>query len=223
MLYLLNQDFPSFYKLQEQPTGFYAGGRPRFGPPDPEAVKRGAAAYAESCAMCHGADRAGTPAAPSLLAAGGQIVIAAVRRIVTYGSGRMPPLPHVTEAQIVDILAFMGGGAARAAGPSDVPADAAMPAGPVAESGGAPRGDPPEQPVAAPENYPAGVAAPATRYYTDYGLGHPYLMGPPWSQIVAYDLNRGVIKWTKPLGHDRDVAAAGGKDTGLPRGTQRRG
>ncbi len=48
-------------------------------------------------------------------------------------------------------------------------------------------------------------------------------MGPPWSQIIAYDLNRGVIKWRKPLGQDLDVAKAGGKDTGVPRGSQRQG
>ena len=47
---------------------------------------------------------------------------------------------------------------------------------------------------------PQGVAAPAQRYFTDYGLGYPYLMAPPWSQIMAYDLNRGVIKWTQAAG-----------------------
>ena len=65
--------------------------------------------------------------------------------------------------------------------------------------------------------------APAQRYFTDYGLGYPYLLAPPWSTIMAYDLNRGVIKWRKPLGQDRDVAQAGGKDTGVPRGSQRQG
>jgi len=99
-----------------------------------------------------------------------------------------------------------------------------MPEGPVVASGGAPR----EMPTAAPtvtgmQAYPEGVAAPAQRYYTDYGLGHPYLMAPPWSTIIAYDLNRGVIKWKKPLGQDRDVTAAGGKNTGVPRGSQRQG
>jgi quinoprotein glucose dehydrogenase len=222
MLYVLNQDFPSFYKLMEQPGGFYAGGRPRYGAPDPEAVKRGAAAYAESCAMCHGPDRSGTPAGPSLLAAGAQIGMPQLRRVVTYGNGRMPALPHVTERQISDILAFMGGGGRPRGRPADA-TDTTLPAGPVVASGGAPRPDPAARPVESPQDYPAGVAAPATRYFTDYGLGYPYLLAPPWSQIVAYDLNRGVIKWTKPLGQDLDVAKAGGKDTGVPRGSQRMG
>ena len=77
----------------------------RIGPPDAATLERGKKAYEEACAMCHGADRAGTPAAPSLLSVGGQIGGPQFRRIVVYGNGRMPPLPHVTEEQIGDILA----------------------------------------------------------------------------------------------------------------------
>jgi quinoprotein glucose dehydrogenase len=54
--------------------------------------------------------------------------------------------------------------------------------------------------------------------FTDYGLGYPYLLAPPWSTIMAYDLNRGVIKWQRPLGQDRDVTNASGTGTGVPRG-----
>ncbi len=219
ILYLLNQDFPSFYKLQEIKEGTTPG--PRFGPPDPERIKRGEAAYKENCAMCHGEDRAGTPAAPSLLSAGSQIVASQFRRIITYGNGRMPPLPHVSDEQAGDILAFLGGGA-RPRRPADMPV-APLPAGPVVASGGIVR---PPLSGPAPEGmqgYPDGVSAPAKRYYTDYGLGYPYLLAPPWSQIMAYDLNTGVILWKKPLGQDLDVAKAGGKDTGVPRGSQRQG
>jgi quinoprotein glucose dehydrogenase len=218
ILYLLNQDFPSFYKLQPQMDRNVAGGRGRFAPPDPEAVKRGGSSYQQACAMCHGADRAGTPAAPSLLSAGTQISLSQLRRTILYGNGRMPAIPHIEENQIEDILAFLGGGAMRR--PADVPAT--MPEGPVVAAGGAPRGPvpPPPEPV---DKYPDGVAAPAARYFTDYGLGYPYLMGPPWSQIISYDLNRGVIKWIKPLGQDLDVSKAGGKNTGIPRGSQRQG
>jgi quinoprotein glucose dehydrogenase len=218
ILYLLNQDFPSFYKLQPQMDRNVAGGRGRFAPPDPESIKRGGGVYQQACAMCHGADRTGTPAGPSLLTAGTQISRAQLRRTILYGNGRMPAIPHVEENQIEDILAFLGGGAMRR--PADLPAT--MPEGPVVAAGGAPRG--PAPPPADPtDKYPEGVAAPAARYFTDYGLGYPYLMGPPWSQIIAYDLNRGVIKWSKPLGQDRDVTKAGGKNTGIPRGSQRQG
>jgi quinoprotein glucose dehydrogenase len=218
ILYLLNQDFPSFYKLQTQMSRNVAGGRGRYAPPDPEAVQRGAATYKQYCAICHGEDRAGTPAGPSLLAVGTQIGGPQFRRIIRFGNGRMPPIDHIEDEQIGDILAFLGGGATRRA--NDAPV--AMPVGPVIASGGAPRGPTPAMRDGM-ENYPEGLATPAQRYYTDYGLGYPYLMGPPWSQIMAYDLNRGVIKWSKPLGQDLDVTNAGGKNTGIPRGSQRQG
>jgi quinoprotein glucose dehydrogenase len=198
----------------------------RFGPPDPATLERGKAAYEEACAMCHGADRAGTPAAPSLLNVGGQINGPQFRRIVTYGNGRMPPLPHVSDQQIGDILAYLGG-AARPRFARDMPVPDKPPEGPVAAMGGITR--PPLPPAAADaqpraaDSYPEGLEVPARRYFTDYGLGHPYLLGPPWSQIIAYDLNRGVIKWRKPLGQDRDATQEGGKGDGLPRGSQRMG
>lgn len=220
MLYLLNQDFPSFYKLQE----ISGGNVPfRFGPPDAATLERGRKAYEEGCAMCHGADRAGTPAAPSLLTIGGQIGGPQFRRVITYGVGRMPPLPHVTDQQIGDILAFLGGGA-RGRRASDIPVPGELPVGPVVASGGITRPAPPAD--ATPrsfDQYPEGVPAPAQRYFTDYGLGYPYLLGPPWSQIIAYDLNRGVIKWRKPLGQDQDASREGGRNDGVPRGAQRQG
>ena len=71
--------------------------------------------------------------------------------------------------------------------------------------------------------YPEGVDAPKVRYYTGYGLGFPYIMNKRWSQITAYDLNTGTIKWQVPLGVDRMAAAAGATDTGVPQGGQRMG
>jgi quinoprotein glucose dehydrogenase len=220
VVYLLSQDFPSFYRLKERADRNVAGGPGRFAPPDPGEIERGKAVYLESCAACHGEDRAGTPAAPSLLEVGRQIEFTDLRRIVLYGNGRMPPLAHIEEDQIRDIHAYLGGGMARR--PDDAPA--AMPDGPVVASGGVPRPPArPRPPVDPMHPYPAGVAAPPQRYFTDYGLGHPYLLAPPWSTIMAYDLNRGAIKWKKPLGLDPDVATLGGKDAGVPRGAQRQG
>jgi len=224
MLYLLNQDFPSFYKLEVQDEQSMQAARARFGPPSPERIRRGQALYKESCAMCHGEDRGGTPAAPSLLTIGTQIGFPQLKRTVVYGNGRMPPIGHLADEQISDILAFLGGGARPRFRGSDASAELPMPAGPVVATGGAPRA--PVPPASGPvgmQDYPAGVEHPGQRYFTDYGLGYPYLLAPPWSTIVAYDLNRGVIKWRKPLGEDRDAVAAGGRNTGVPRGSQRQG
>ncbi|HET9864760.1 MAG TPA: PQQ-binding-like beta-propeller repeat protein, partial [Steroidobacteraceae bacterium] len=135
---------------------------------------------------------------------------------------------HLADEQISEILAFLGGGARPNFRGSAAAPTAELPPGPVVAQGGAPRAPEPPADAAAGapagmQDYPEGVTKPAQRYFTDYGLGYPYLLAPPWSTIVAYDLNKGVIKWTRPLGQDRDAAAAGGKDTGVPRGSQRQG
>jgi quinoprotein glucose dehydrogenase len=79
---------------------------------------------------------------------------------------------------------------------------------PTSENRYSPLGGPP---------YPKGVEAPPNRYYTDWGLypNQPYVIGPPWSAIVAYDLNKGTIKWRVPLGEDATAAAEGAKDAGV--------
>jgi quinoprotein glucose dehydrogenase len=224
VLYLLNQDFPSFYKLEVQDEDSMQAARARFGPPSPEKVARGQVLYKESCAMCHGEDRGGTPAGPSLLTIGSQIGFPQLKRTIVYGNGRMPPIGHISDQQISDILAFLGGGARPRFRGSDPATAPSLPSGPVVASGGAPREPvPPSSGPVGMQDYPEGIAVPTQRYFTDYGLGYPYLLAPPWSTIVAYDLNRGVIKWRKPLGQDRDVTRAGGKNSGVPRGSQRQG
>ena len=74
-----------------------------------------------------------------------------------------------------------------------------MARGPVVASGGAPGGLVARQgnarrytPLGGPD-YPPGSETPSVRYYTDWGLypNQPYVIGPPWSEVVAYDLNVG--------------------------------
>jgi quinoprotein glucose dehydrogenase len=40
------------------------------------------------------------------------------------------------------------------------------------------------------------------------------VIGPPWSELVAYDLNEGVIKWRTPIGSVPSLAAKGITNTG---------
>jgi quinoprotein glucose dehydrogenase len=129
---------------------------------------------------------------------------------------------------------FLGGSPTAPAAAFASPAELPVPEGPVVASGGAPGGTPaprpqPPRPRSArrwswtANAYPDGVDAPAVRYTTDYGLGFPYIMRPPWSYLAAYDLNRGVLKWKIPVGQDLHAAREGGKNTGVPRGAQRNG
>ena len=220
IVYLLNQDFPSFYKLETR--GSDKPARARAGDTTEAAVRRGEQAYAQHCLVCHGPDRAGTTAGPSLLGAAAQLIYPQLRRTVIYGVGRMPPVQHVDDDTIGDLLSFLTQNAGRA--PDGSPLPEVLPPGPVVASGGAPREpSPPRRFIPGGLPYPEGVEAPAVRYYTDYGLGHPYLMTPPWSTIMAYDLNKGVIKWRKPLGQDLHATQAGASGTGVPRGSQRNG
>jgi len=48
-------------------------------------------------------------------------------------------------------------------------------------------------------------------------------IGPPWSELVEYDLNEGSIKWRAPLGTVRALAEKGIKDTGNARRVHRNG
>ena len=58
-----------------------------------------------------------------------------------------------------------------------------------------------------------------TRFYGPFGNvfkannGLP-AFSPPWSSLVAYDLNTGKIKWRRPIGTTPGLAAKGIKDTG---------
>ncbi len=49
------------------------------------------------------------------------------------------------------------------------------------------------------------------------------MIGPPWSEIICYDLNTGTIRWRKPLGEDEEAVKEGGQNTGMLAGGERVG
>jgi quinoprotein glucose dehydrogenase len=232
LVYVMSQDFPSFYKLSTEPgggAGAPGGGRGAANAAaaagqrgaGPEA--RGRTAYETTCQSCHGGDHNGVAGAgaPTLVGLGTRMAFPDFRQVILAGRGRMPAFPQVDDATMTALFAYLGG-SAGAAGRGALVADKPPP-GPVVASGGAPGGLDLPSGGRGSSAYPAGVDAPSVRYYTGYGLGNPHIMTGPWSRLVAYDMNQGTMKWQVPLGVDRLAAKQGGADIGVPRGSQRMG
>src|SRR5262245_13080385 len=152
--------------------------------------QRGFALYMQHCLTCHGPDRTGA-ASPRALGT------ERFRTIVRKGQGQMPGFPESTlTSRNLDELALY----------LDNP------------SAGAPLPGRDRRPTPPP---PPGQ----TRYYGQFGnLMHANnglpVIGPPWSELVAYDLGEGTIKWRVPLGTVSSLAARGIKNTGSYRPTR---
>lgn len=229
IVYVRSIDWPSFYGKVEKRE-----------PPRPEPinsnalVEGGQALYLNNCQACHKADRSGG-IGPQLLDIRSRFDFAKFQQVVHAGKGEMPAFPHLDEGQVRSMYSFLiAGGVAAARNTRPVENKPKVVSGPVVASGGAPGGQKLREvvgPAAARQGpnefgllYPEGVNAPSARYFIPpgWGLGSPYLISPPWSSIVAYDLNKGTIKWKIPVGQDEEAAKLGGKNTGMLR-SQRHG
>ena len=220
MVYLLTQDWPSFVpRVAERKLPSSNG---RYG-----ASGTGKTIYSANCQQCHGATRQGAGEVPSLVDIDSRLNLDEFKQVLAVGKGDMPAFPSLSEPNKDAIYAFLLNpeGLTRPARTPEAPLKLG---GPVVASGGAPGGLalPPPSPnygggfAGAP--YPEGVSAP-TRLYSDYGLDYPYVVSPPWSSVVAYDLNTGTIKWKVPLGDDPELSLNGTFNTGIPQGGERRG
>jgi len=200
-VYVLGKDMPSILKLVPagESTAANSGGlipdRPRAGrgapaAPQVTAERRGRAVYEQNCQVCHGPELKGERG-PQIDNAVARLGADATQLVVTVGKGSMPPIASLSPALLDDLMAFLKK-------PDAAPLGSAAPLNALAAGGGG-RGEPP---------YPAGVTPPPSRYKTGYG-NEPYVITPPWSQITAYDLNTGKIKWQTPYG---DLPQAGPSD-----------
>jgi quinoprotein glucose dehydrogenase len=197
-VYVLGKDMPSIIKLVPagESMASNAGGlipdRPRSGRSGPlggpfTAERRGRTVYEQSCQVCHGPDLKGDRG-PQVDNAVSRLGADATRTVITKGKGGMPPIALPAPPLLDDLIAFL-------TKPESAPPGTAAPAVALAMA----RIEPP---------YPDEVAPPPSRYKTGYG-NEPYVITPPWSQITAYDLSTGKIKWQTPYG---DLPQAGPSD-----------
>jgi len=212
MVYIMTQEYASTYKLN------------KVEPPKTDLsvnqISKVKSLYASTCQTCHGENMKGG-VGPSLVNAGQYIFYGEFKDIILNGQGQMPGFAHVDEETIKALYRFLGGTPSNFTFPPRAKEEPLPQEGPVVASGGIPiPADAKKSPPML--DYPEGVAHPADRYVTDYGLEWMGLLSPPWSSIVAYDLNNGTIKWRQPVGED-SLYVQGNKTKGAPSGTQRKG
>ena len=184
MVYVRAIDAPSVHKLRVW---------------DPSTVRaegetpeeRGLSVYAQLCQACHG------DASPAGMRSFDRASTIAVKQLgrdrvkstVRQGQGQMPAFSESRlPAGLLDALLDYLADPAAAPGPARVPPPLPMSKEHVRYTG------------------PLG-----SRLLTKSGLP---AIGPPWSSIVAYDLNEGTIKWKAPLGTVPELAAKGIKNSG---------
>lgn len=150
----------------------------------------GTAVYQAQCAICHGANRAGSPPAfPSLIGVTQRLTDTQITAILAHGRGRMPAFPNLTSTQATALMDFLRTSTAATEHRSANSADNVMEGGP-----GVQYGFTGYRKFLDPDGYPA--------------------IAPPWGTLSAIDLNSGRLLWQIPLGEYPALAAQGMTKTG---------
>ncbi len=140
--------------------------------PDNPNAGPGAKVYQSQCAICHGAERAGSPPAfPSLVGVAQRLSDTQITEVITHGRGRMPALPNLDSGQVGSLIDYLK----SASTPVSGHAPDTMPGGPNIQYGFTGY-----RKFLDPDGYPA--------------------IAPPWGTLSAIDLNTGEYLWKIPLG-----------------------
>lgn len=170
----------------------------------------GEALYQSQCAMCHGADRKGSPPAfPSLIGVDKRLSDTSITSLIHSGKARMPSFPGVTGEKLTAILAFLktdpdamntgqSSSAQKASAESSARTANATPSS-KSEMG-------------------SGEDSAVRYHFTGYRKfldpdGYPAIV-PPWGTLNAIDLNTGKYLWKVSLGEYPELTAKGMKTTG---------
>jgi quinoprotein glucose dehydrogenase len=144
--------------------------------------------YLSSCASCHGVGGAGQPPLfPALNNLSERLSEVDLARVLKQGSGRMVAFPNIPESKVSDLLSYVSTLDPNSTAHLDNSAtDATM--------------------VSQLEPFRSGYH----HFFSDNGLVGP----PPWSKLMAWDLNTGDVLWEKPYGNVIALEARGITGTG---------
>jgi quinoprotein glucose dehydrogenase len=191
MLYVRSLEMISYRKMSPATSPDRGGARGQGAPLAPR-EQQGHNVYMQQCASCHGP---GQMPMRSLTLIGLQ----AFRSLVRQGSNQMPAFAESSiSSDALDAL------------------EAYLRSLPTTEEQA---GNDSE--IRLPQN-PNRYQGPPTRYGGSFSAGwytsngYP-VSGPPWTQLVAYDLNDGTIKWRVPDGNAPGLADKGITGTGTVR------
>ena len=156
----------------------------------------GSTIYQRQCALCHGINRRGAPAFPSLIDVDKRLSDAALAEVIHSGKGRMAGFPNITDSRLTALIEFVKtGNEPSSVGKGTTRNDSAN-AGTTAST-------------------PAQLAKYRFAGYQKFldPDGYPAIV-PPWGTLNAINLNTGKYLWKIPLGEYPELAAKGLKGTG---------
>lgn len=155
-------------------------------PPGASPETAGHILYSQTCQTCHGPDRTGGIMSPK------DIGIDKFKQTLAHGEGEMPAFPDLSESDVAALAAYVSNPAAAA------------PVRTRGAGGGMER-------IPAPPGIKRYFGTYENRILGSNGLP---AISPPWTSLVAINLNTGTIDWRTPLGVVPGLAAKGITNTG---------